>query len=150
MLNIFDDVYISDNLKLSKKKLIDLLVDNKEYLDSIDPHDLEKLYNKTGLNVERMFITNSRNVVIDKHSFKTDDFTLFDSFKQNTIQKIEKSRESHKDEEMYKLYQSLGNNIILVTKVDSILYTRKNGFLYSVTIAKNKRKYNLKVDGLFN
>ena len=150
MLNKFDDVNIHNSCKLSEKELIRILVDNKELLDSIDPHDLEKLYNKTGLNVERMFITYSRNVVIDKHSFETDNFTLFDSFKQNTIQDIKKARELNKDEEMYKLYQSLDNNIFLVTKVDSILYTRKNGFLYSVTITKNNKKYKLKVDGLFN
>ena len=132
MLNKFDDININNSckFKLSEKELIKILVDNKELLDSIDPHDLEKLYNKTGLKVERMFITNSRYVVIDIHSFETDDFTLFDFFKQNTIQNIAKARELNKNEEMYKLYQSLGINISLVTKVDSILYTRKNGFLF--------------------
>ena len=151
MLNIFDDVSINYGLKLSKKELIKLLVDNKEYLNSIDPHDLMKLYEKTGLKVLRLFQKKDVFFSVDRHSFEANNIVIYDQFKSNIIQKIEKVRETSKDEEeLVSLIREIDNNITLVTNIDDILYTRKNGHIYSITIIKDKIKYTLKLEGIFD
>ena len=141
--------FLNTRFRRRKKKTIQALNDAK-YYQHVSPKGMMKLYNDTGLRVERVFKTKCRTVEVDRYSFCGADFTLYSSYKSNVIQDYYDAEEAFKGiRYLYVIESPILNDIRIITYVDSILTTYKNGSLYSVRFKKGKHEWIQFIDDIF-
>ena len=149
MFNRIDKITLSKRCKKKKNDILSLLKDSK-VLEGIDPKIFRDFYNETGIRLSRLFLSKRRSLLVDMHTFESDYFAEYDSYKSNVVQDINDVIESFKGiRTIYPIYTPIDIDVQILTKVDNILYTYKNNELYSVSIVINKEKYTMIINDFF-